>query len=82
MRSAARSVLPNATETAVIITANARAVRHFLKTRGGIAGDFEMRAFAAEILDLLRPEAPSVFADFSIERPADGVPIVIHRSLE
>ena len=36
--SAARSVLPNATDTKVLVTGNARALRHFLKIRGGIPG--------------------------------------------
>jgi thymidylate synthase (FAD) len=78
IRSAARSVLPNATETAIVVTANARSLRYFLRTRGGIVGDFEMRLVATELLELLRPEAPSVFADFSIEWLADGQPIVRH----
>ena len=34
IRSIARSVLPNATETKIVVTANARALRHFLKVRG------------------------------------------------
>ncbi len=33
-RQAARSVLPNATETKIFVTANARALRHFLEQRG------------------------------------------------
>jgi thymidylate synthase (FAD) len=82
IRSAARSVLPNATETVIVVTANARALRNFLKTRGGIIGDFEMRLVAGELLEVLRPEAPSVFADFSVERLPDGLPIVIHRAQE
>jgi thymidylate synthase (FAD) len=43
IRSAARSLLPNATETAIVVTANARALRHFLKVRGHLIGDIEMR---------------------------------------
>src|SRR5207302_70772 len=30
IRSAARSILPNATETSIVVTANARSLRHFL----------------------------------------------------
>ena len=33
-RQAARSVLPNATETKIFVTANARALRHFIEMRG------------------------------------------------
>ena len=32
-RQAARSVLPNATETKIFVTANARALRHFIELR-------------------------------------------------
>jgi thymidylate synthase (FAD) len=78
LRSAARSVLPNATETAVVVTANARALRHFLKLRGGIVGDAEMRCVAAAILDLVGPEAPALFSDFSVKVQPDGLPMVVH----
>jgi thymidylate synthase (FAD) len=81
IRSAARSVLPNATKTAVVITANARALRHFLKLRGGILGDLEMRAVSAELLRSLQTEAPALFADYSIEIQSDGLPLVTHRRL-
>src|SRR5262249_36540115 len=33
-RQAARSVLPNATETKIFVSANARALRHFIEMRG------------------------------------------------
>jgi thymidylate synthase (FAD) len=76
MRSSARSVLPNATETKIVMTANARALRHFLALRGAIPGDLEMREVAASLLELLRAEAPALFQDFLIERLSDGSPIV------
>jgi thymidylate synthase (FAD) len=76
MRSAARSVLPNATETKLFLTANARALRHFLAVRGSIVGDEEMRVFATELLKLVRQEAPALFFDFQIEELSDGSPVV------
>jgi thymidylate synthase (FAD) len=76
VRTAARSVLPNATETKIFITANARAIRHFLAVRGGIPGDEEMRTVSALILEALNREAPSLFSDFSIEQMPDGTPII------
>lgn len=79
IRSAARSVLPNATETKIAVTANARALRHFLKVRGAIAGDAEMRKVAVELLKILRADAPSLFADFMIEGLDDGSCQVVHR---
>ena len=77
-RSLARSILPNAIETVIVVTANARALRHFLKVRGAIEGDIEMRLVSAALLRVLEPEAPSLFYDFAVEQWADGLPIVIH----
>lgn len=73
LRSAARSVLPNALESIIVVTANARAIRHFLKLRGGIEGDPEMRLVAAALLETLRPEAPALFADFVVSDPGDNL---------
>jgi thymidylate synthase (FAD) len=76
VRSAARSVLPNATETKIVVTANARALRHFLKLRGAILGDEEMRRLSANLLHHLKAEAPVLFFDFYTESLLDGSPIV------
>ena len=81
LRSAARSVLPNATESKIVVTANARALRHFLLVRGAIQGDSEMRRVSAELLKAVAVEAPFLFADFSLESLPDGSPIVTHRAL-
>jgi len=80
LRSAARSVLPEAVETMVAFTANARAIRQFLKTRGSVEGDEEMRIVCSLILRALQEEAPSLFADF-VSEELDGIPIVRHRPL-
>jgi thymidylate synthase (FAD) len=76
VRSAARSVLPNATETKIFFTANARSLRHFLTIRGAVEGDEEMRIVSALLLRELQPDAPTIFADFRIEELEDGTPIV------
>ena len=81
IRSAARSVLPNATETKIVATANARALRHFFKIRGSIPGDIEMREVAAALFNHVRIEAPSLFADFTLEKLADGSPVLTHKNL-
>lgn len=80
VRSAARSVLPNATATKIVISANARALRHFLNVRGSIVGDEEMRRVCAALFRVLSAEAPSFFSDFAIRRLADGSPCVIRKS--
>ncbi len=82
VRTAARSVLPNATETKIFVTANARAIRHFLAIRGGIAGDEEMRLVSSLILSALNQEAPALFSDFTIENMSDGTPIVRQTLIE
>ncbi|MGO4880965.1 MAG: FAD-dependent thymidylate synthase [Bryobacteraceae bacterium] len=76
IRSAARTVLPNATETKIVVTANARALRHFLRVRGAIVGDIEMRRVAFLIYAAVSKEAPSLFQDFHVEELADGFPII------
>jgi thymidylate synthase (FAD) len=82
VRSTARSVLPNATETKIWVTANARALRHFFSVRGTLAGDLEMRQVATETLRLVKKNAPSLFFDFDVETMSDGTPIVVkNRSL-
>jgi thymidylate synthase (FAD) len=75
-RSLARTVLPNATETKLVFTANARALRHLLDVRGSTEGDLEMRSFCAALLTELAPEAPAVFSDFELIVHSDNHPIV------
>lgn len=77
VRSAARSVMPTATETTIAVTANGRALRHFLAVRGAIVGDEEMRAVSAALLTILELEAPSLVADFELRRLDDGSPVVV-----
>ena len=61
---AARSVLPNAMETKMFVTANVRAWRHFLETRLSFHADDEIRRLAFIILEKLQKEAPLLFGDF------------------
>lgn len=71
-RQAARSVLPNATETRIVVTGNYRAWRHFISMRATEAADVEIRELALTCLGQLREVAPTVFGDFSISL-IDGV---------
>ncbi len=66
IRSIARTVLPNATMTILVMTGNLRAWRHLLEVRGAIEGDLEMRKFCAKCFALLKEEAPSAFQDFEV----------------
>jgi thymidylate synthase (FAD) len=71
-RQAARAVLPNATETRIVVTGNYRAWRHFVAMRASEHADVEIRALAVECLRQLKQVAPNVFADFTISELADG----------
>lgn len=65
-REAARGVLPNSTETKIVVTANARAWRTMLELRAGEGADLEIRRMAVAVLRLLKEEAPGFFSDFEI----------------
>lgn len=71
-RQAARSVLPNATETKIFVTANARALRHFIELRCNEHAETEIRIVAGAVLELLRREAPNLFDDYEISTLPDG----------
>ncbi|HEX6341769.1 FAD-dependent thymidylate synthase [Umezawaea sp.] len=71
-RQAARSVLPNATETRIVVTGNYRAWRHFIAMRASEHADVEIRDLAVECLRQLQKAAPNAFADFVISSLPDG----------
>jgi thymidylate synthase (FAD) len=70
-REAARGVLPNSTETKIVVTANARAWRTILELRSGEGADLEIRRLAVAIIRLFHREAPSFFSDFEIYAAED-----------
>ncbi len=65
-RQTARSVLPNATETKIVVTGNARAWRHFVEMRASGSADTEIRRAAIQVLRILQAEAPALFGDYEI----------------
>jgi thymidylate synthase (FAD) len=71
-RQAARSVLPNATETKIFVTANARALRHFIELRGSEHAEVEIRKVAVQVLRIMQTEAPNMFKDYSLVPLPDG----------
>ena len=71
-REAARSVLPNATETKILFSANARALRWIVTLRGGEGAEPEIRKLAVKIARLMREEAPNLFSDVEIVQLRDG----------
>ena len=63
-REAARAVLPNATETKIVVTGNARAWRTMLELRSSEGAEMEIRRLAIATLRLLQGEAIGFFSDF------------------
>ena len=59
----ARSVLPNSTKTEVVMTANLREWRHFLKLRTAKAAHPQMRELTVPLLRELQERIPVVFDD-------------------
>lgn len=59
----ARYILPNATETKIIVTMNARELRHFFTLRCCERAQWEIRVMAVKMLKLARPVAPALFRD-------------------
>jgi len=73
-REAARSVLPNATETKLFVSANARALRHVIEYRGAADAEPEIRKVAICLLEIMQQEAPNLFGDYQMEGIYDGTP--------
>ncbi len=57
----ARFVLPNAMETRIVMTMNARELLHFFSQRLCNRAQWEIRALALEMLKLVLPIAPTLF---------------------
>ncbi len=70
-REAARGVLPNSTETKIVVTGNARAWRTMLELRSSEAAELEIRRMAIAVLRVLQGEAPAFFSDVEIYEAAD-----------
>ncbi|MDQ2666684.1 MAG: FAD-dependent thymidylate synthase [Gemmatimonadota bacterium] len=70
-REAARGVLPNSTETKIVVTGNARAWRTMLELRSSEGAELEIRRMAVMVLRVLQVEAPAFFSDFEIYDAAD-----------
>ena len=73
-REAARSVLPNGTETKIVVSGNARAWRTMLELRSSEGAEQEIRRLSLAVLAVLTAEAPAFFADFEIYTGEDGIP--------
>src|SRR6476620_6827475 len=70
-REAARGVLPNSTETKIVVTGNARAWRTRLELRSSEGAELEIRRLAVTVLRVMLEEAPAFFSDFEIYQAED-----------
>lgn len=57
----ARAILPNATETKIVVTMNARSLLNFLEHRLCVRAQAEIRMLAQKMLELVEPLAPNIF---------------------
>ena len=68
----ARFVLPNACETKMVVTMNARSLNHFFQLRCCNRAQWEIRRLAEELLKLVYPVAPNLFAASGPSCVCDG----------
>ena len=55
------------------MTANARALRHFIEARGDASADAEIRKVAVAMLKILQAESPNLFGDYTlVDLPGGG----------
>jgi thymidylate synthase (FAD) len=69
----ARYVLPNATETKLVVTYNARSLYHFFQLRCCRRAQWEIRKLAGLMLEEVRKVAPVLFAKAGPSCVTDGV---------
>lgn len=72
VRSAARGIMPNSTETYLFWSANARTLRHYIELRSSEHAEIEIRRVAIQILNIMREEAPNIFGDYETRELPDG----------
>lgn len=71
-REAARCVLPNMTPTAITVTGNHTAWRHFLLLRGSTGADAEIREMAVCLYGLLSDLEPNLYQDIKVWTNGQG----------
>jgi thymidylate synthase (FAD) len=72
VQQVARSVLPNETETTMVLTANVRAWRHMIEMRTDPHAESEIRDLFFRIFLCLRVAEPILFADYNVGPYPDG----------
>jgi thymidylate synthase (FAD) len=63
----ARYILPNATVSEIVVSANFRELRHIFEVRCAGRAHWEIREICLEMLKIMKKEAPIVFRDYIID---------------
>lgn len=63
----ARFVLPQAIQTKIVVTMNARELLHFFKLRTSEEAQWEIREMANQMLEIVQDEAPVIFTEGHIQ---------------
>jgi thymidylate synthase (FAD) len=72
VNQAARGLLPNETETIIVVTANVRAWRHVIEMRASHHAELEIRSLAIRVFLCLHQVEPILFGDYQLEELPDG----------
>lgn len=72
VQQCSRSLLPNETETFMVMSANVRAWRHIIEMRANQHAEIEIRELAYRIYKVLRQAAPLLFDDYEEKELPDG----------
>lgn len=81
-RQAARSVLPNATETKIFVTMNGRSLRHFLSMRASAAADLEIRDLAVQMYKIMKREFELIVYGLELIKLDDGTEALVNHYTE
>lgn len=72
VQQCARTLLLNAAEAPIVVSANMRAWRHFIEMRGSEHAEIEIRRLAVMVYRALKEVAPHLFDDYKEIKLSDG----------
>ncbi|MCX6826322.1 MAG: FAD-dependent thymidylate synthase [candidate division Zixibacteria bacterium] len=72
----ARYILPNATTSEIVISANFREYRHIFEVRCHPRAHWEIRQICMIMLEIMKKEAPIVFHDFQIDKENNSAALI------
>ncbi len=78
----ARYILPGGTESEIVITANFRELRHIFTLRCNPRAHWEIRRICLKMLEIMKREAPIVFADFEIDSETESAHLIQEEKAE